>query len=175
MAREIIMGTDSTGERRSEVPVPTLGTEFETSLNDLLVATFDTILKYETQSLATIAEVPVTIAEAHLIACIADKPEEATVSGLAANMQLAAPTITIAVKKLEQKGYVAKVPHGGDGRRWYIRLTDQGRRIDRAHTLFHRRMVRKVAEQFSDQERELLLGVIGRLNEFFQHQTGAVR
>jgi len=143
---------------------------FEESLNDLLVDTFNTILKYEEQSLKAIADIPITIGEAHLLECIARLNNEATVSQIAAQMQLAMPTITIAVKKLESKGYVVKVPWEDDGRRSYVRLTASGEVINRAHTIFHHRMVRNIADQFNEPEKEILLRAVTKLSDFFAHQ-----
>ncbi|MCL2737090.1 MAG: MarR family winged helix-turn-helix transcriptional regulator [Propionibacteriaceae bacterium] len=147
--------------------------DFESKLNDLLVDTFNTILKYESRSLSTVMGVPLTIGEAHMIDCIARLEDQATVGQIAARMQLAMPTTTIAVKKLEQKGYVVKVPSDVDGRRVTVRLTEEGERIDRAHTIFHQRMVRNVASQFEPDQRDLLLTAIGQLNDFFQRQAKA--
>jgi DNA-binding MarR family transcriptional regulator len=147
-------------------------TDFEASLNDLLVATFDTILKFESESLRQIAGVSVTISEAHMLAYIAEQDGKATVSQIAANRWLAVPTVTIAVKKLEKKGYVAKAPSPVDGRRVYIRLTEQGERINRAHTILHQRMVRNISNQFQPNEKDILLSAIKKLNTFFSGLTG---
>ncbi len=142
-------------------------TDFETSLNDLLMDTFDSILKYESQSLKNIAGVSITIAEAHMIANIAKQKGRATVSQIAVDRQLAVPTVTIAVKKMEQKGYVTKVPSADDGRRAYIRLTSLGERIDKAHTALHQRMVRNISKQFQPSEKAVLLSTIRKLSTFF--------
>ncbi|MDR0783041.1 MAG: MarR family transcriptional regulator [Propionibacteriaceae bacterium] len=140
---------------------------FEGSLNDLLVDTFDAILKYESRSLTSLLGGQVTIAEAHMLAYIARQQNQATVSKIAAGLKIAVPTTTIAVKKLQQKGYVTKVPCAADGRRSYICLTKQGERIDRAHSIFHQRMVRSISNQLKPSEKEVLLAVIDKLNAFF--------
>ncbi len=142
-------------------------TEFETSLNDLLTETFDAILKYESESLKNIAGVSITIAEAHMLAYIARSKGQATVSQIAADRRLAVPTVTIAVRKMEQKGYVSKVPSTEDGRRTYIRLTSLGERLDKAHTTFHQRMVRNISKQFKPSEKAVLLSTIRKLSTFF--------
>ncbi|MCL2470791.1 MAG: MarR family transcriptional regulator [Propionibacteriaceae bacterium] len=145
--------------------------DFESTLNDLLLDTFNTILKYESQSLKSIMGVTITIGEAHMLDCIARLGEQATISAIAAHMQLAMPTTTVAIKKLEQKGYVVKAPSVVDGRRVSVNLTEQGQLIDRAHAIFHRRMVLNVSRQIQPDEREVLLEAIGQLNKFFRHQT----
>jgi DNA-binding MarR family transcriptional regulator len=148
--------------------------DFETSLNDLLVDTFYSILKYESAALSKIAGVSVSINEAHMIEFIASCGEQATISLITAQMQLAMPTVTVAVQRLQRKGFVTKVPCQEDGRRSYIRLTEQGERINRAHSIFHRRMVRDVSGQFGAPEKDVLLQAIQRLSDFFKDQTKAV-
>ena len=147
-------------------------TDFETGLNALLVGAFNNILKYEARSLQNISENPVTISEAHMLEYIAKQEGEATVSGIAADLQLAVPTATVAVKKLERKGYVTKAPCAGDGRRAHICLTENGSRVNRAHAIFHQRMVRSIARQFGEAEKEILLAVIKKLGDFFENKQG---
>ncbi|MCL1923644.1 MAG: MarR family transcriptional regulator [Propionibacteriaceae bacterium] len=149
--------------------------DFELQLNDLLVDTFSTILKYEAAALTTFMGVSLTIAEAHMIDAIARLSEKAkaTVSQIAAHMQVAVPTATIAIKKMEQKGYLTKVPSDTDKRSTWIQLTDQGRVIDRAHTIFHQKMVRDVSSEFAPEEQGVLLKAINRLNEFFSQEAKA--
>jgi DNA-binding MarR family transcriptional regulator len=145
--------------------------QFETSLNELLMDTFDTILKYESQSLKRLVGDSITIAEAHMIAYIAGQDGQATVSQIAADRRLAVPTITVAVKKLERKGYVVKVPWPHDGRRSYVRLTEEGERVNRAHSLLHQAMVRNISDHFQPQEKAVLLSAITKLNVFFSGLT----
>jgi DNA-binding MarR family transcriptional regulator len=149
--------------------------DFETQLNDLLVDTFSTILKYEAAALTSFMGMSLTIGEAHMIDAIARLGEKAkaTVSQIAAYTQVAVPTATIAIKKMEQKGYVTKVPSDSDGRSVWIQLTDQGRVIDRAHTIVHQKMVRDVSSQFAPEERGVLLRAINQLNQFFARETKA--
>ena len=148
--------------------------DFEKSLNNVLVDTFNMILKFEESSLKKIASVPVTITEAHMIEAIGTQEnEETTVSGIASILNVSMPTATVAVKKLESKGFIKKVPCPKDGRRTIISLTDAGRKIDRAHQLFHKRMVRNISNQFPEAEKELLFKAITRLSDFFKEKVKA--
>ena len=144
---------------------------FEQSLNSLLVDTFNSILKFEEISLRNILHTPVTISEAHVIEAIGKQGSGVTVSEIASSLDVALPTITVAVKKLESKGLVAKVPCTVDGRRSIISLTDAGKYIDRAHSIFHRRMVRDISRGFLDSEKDVLLGIIKKLGEFFKEKA----
>ena len=145
--------------------------EFELNLNKLLVETFNTILEYEEASLKSLISDPVSVSEAHVIEAVGSKNGEATVSEVAAMLNIAVPTATVAIKKLETRGIVVKTQCSVDGRRAFIGLTHKGKRVDRAHRLFHNRMVRNISGEFSDQEKEILLSAIKKLNEFFVAKT----
>jgi len=148
--------------------------DFEKSLNHVLVDTFNMILKFEESSLKKIASVPVTITEAHMIEVIgAQENEETTVSGVASMLNVSMPTATVAIKKLESKGFIKKEPCAKDGRRTIISLTDAGKKVNRAHQLFHRRMVKNISSQFPEAEKDLLFRAITKLSEFFKEKVEA--
>ena len=147
---------------------------FEFNLNEILVDTFNSILKYEEKSLKRVLSVPVTITEAHMIEAIGrQENKETTVSEIASLLDIAMPTATVSVKKLEGKGYVKKVPCEKDGRRTIVSLTDTGRKIERVHRLFHENMVKNISSQFLDAEKEVLIKAIRTLNEFFRVRVEA--
>jgi DNA-binding MarR family transcriptional regulator len=148
--------------------------DFEKSLNHVLVDTFDIILKYEESSIKQIFSVPVTITEAHMIEAIGTQDnEETTVSEIASLLNISMPTATVAIKKLEGKGYIKKAPCVRDGRRTIISLTDMGRKVERAHRLFHTRMVRNISRQFTDDEKDVLFKALTKLSEFFKDKLQA--
>ena len=146
---------------------------FENSLNRVLVDTFNDILKYEETSLKKISSIPVTITEAHMIEAVGLQENEATVSKIASLLDIARPTATVAVKKLESKGFIKKVPCEEDGRCTIISLTDTGRRIEKAHRIFHEKMVRNISRKFMEDEKEALLKAIKILNDFFKRKVEA--
>jgi len=148
-------------------------TDFEISLNSLLVDTFTSILKYEEMSLRKSFDTPLTIAEAHMIETIGKQESRVSISQIAMLSSIAVPTATVAVKKLEQKGLVEKIPCQTDGRRALVGLTAKGKKVDRAHRIFHEKMTRNISRQFLDSEKEVLLVAIDKLNEFFKHRIGA--
>jgi len=148
--------------------------DFEKSLNNVLVETFNSILKFEESSLKKIVSVPVTITEAHMIEAIGTQEnKEATVSEIASMMNISMPTATVAVKKLESKGFILKAPCIKDGRRAIISLTEMGKKIDKAHSLFHTKMVRNISNQFQGAEKDVLYRAITKLSEFFREKAEA--
>jgi len=148
--------------------------DFEKSLNHVLVDTFNMILKYEESSLKKIVSVPVTITEAHMIEAIGTQEnEETTVSEIASLLSISMPTATVAVKKLESKGFIKKAPCVRDGRRTIISLTEMGKKIEKAHRLFHKRMVRNISNQFPEAEKDILFRAVTKLSEFFKEKIEA--
>ena len=148
--------------------------DFEKSLNHVLVETFNYILKYEEVSLKNFLKISVTITEAHMIEAInAQKNRQTTISELANFLNITMPTATVSVKKLESKGFIKKVPCEKDGRRTIISLTDIGKRVEKAHHLFHEKMVRNISRQYIDTEKEVLLKAVKTLSEFFKDKVEA--
>jgi len=148
--------------------------DFENSLNNVLVDTFNMILEYEENSIKNISSVPVTITEAHLIEAIGEQENKtATVSEIASILRISMPTATVAVKKLESKGFITKQPCTKDGRRTIISLTDAGKKIEKAHNLFHRKMVKNISSQFEESEKETLFRAVTKLSAFFKEQIEA--
>jgi len=145
--------------------------DFEVLLNRILVETFNNILKFEGEALRKLSSDPVTVAEAHLLEAIAQQPDGITVGQLAGRAGITAPTATVAVKKLEKKGLVAKTSSPDDARSSLISLTKRGKAIDRAHQMFHKNMVNTIAEAFAEEEKAVLLKAIAQLNDFFRVRT----
>jgi len=148
--------------------------DFEKSLNTVLVDTFNLILKFEEVSLKKVVSVPVTITEAHIIEAIGMcENKESTVSEIAFLLSISMPTATVAVKKLESKGFITKTPCAKDKRRTIISLTETGKKIDRAHGLFHRQMVRNISNQFQETEKDVLFRAVSKLSDFFKVRVEA--
>lgn len=147
--------------------------EFETSLNNTLIDIFNTILKYEETSLKKISKTPVTISEAHIIEAIAKLGNNAAVSKIASVLNIAKPTATIAVQKLERKGFLMKTPCAEDGRRTIVCLTDAGKKFDKAHGYFHSKMVKNISSQLLDSEKEILIAATSKLRQFFKDKIEA--
>ena len=119
-------------------------------LNHLLVETFNDILKVEEQSLQLAADCPVTVTELHTLDAIGNG-EPRTVTALAAAMRVTVSTMTIAINRMEKKGFVEKVRENTDRRVVRVKLTDTGRTLSDTHERFHSRMARAAAERLAPQ------------------------
>ncbi|MDD2221548.1 MAG: MarR family transcriptional regulator, partial [Clostridia bacterium] len=58
-----------------------------------------------------------------------------------------------------------------DGRRFIITLTELGQKVDKAHKIFHKKMVRNISNGFEENEKELLLSSIKKLSDFFKEKV----
>ncbi len=144
---------------------------FSITLNDLLVNTFHMILKLEEETLKSMSGNKLSISELHMLEAIHRKPEKGrTITDIAQDLSITLPTVTVAINKLAQKGYVRKHKGREDGRTVHVLLTEEGRRAEAAHRFFHRHMVQAVSQNIPQEEREVLLKGLRNLQAFFQKQ-----
>jgi len=144
--------------------------DFGDRLNDLIVRTFHSILKVEERALRESGSTDLSMSEMHLIEAVSLlQHAKATVSDLAAYLDVTLPSVTVAVNKLQAKGYLAKVRATSDARKVYVALTDLGEAVNDYHLLFHQRMVDAISRNFTPQEKGVLLQGVVRLNEFFEN------
>ncbi len=79
------------------------------NLNGLLVDTFRSILKVEEKSIKAMGVNDLSINELHMLEAVGKQgPDGATVSAIAQELDITLPSTTVAVNKLEKKGYVKK-------------------------------------------------------------------
>ncbi len=144
---------------------------FAAALNDLLVSTFNTILKLEEQTIKNMNGSDLSISELHMLEAVHREPVKGrTITDIAQDLSITLPTVTVAVGKLAQKGYVRKQKGREDGRTVHVLLTEAGRRAEVSHRFFHRQMVQAVTKDIPDAEREVLLKGLRNLKTFIQTQ-----
>ena len=144
--------------------------EFKRQLNEILVDTFKVIMKIEEISIKKIGG-DLSVSEAHILETAAKGGDNGqTISAIAENMGITLPSVTIAINKLAEKGYVKKVKSGSDGRRVFVVLTEQGKRMEDAHRYFHERMVRNLSSDLDEEEKNVLYNAMVKLNRFFERK-----
>lgn len=142
---------------------------FSSQLNAILVDTFNNILKFEEDLLKQSTNIDLSINEMHLIEHVGkNKNDGRTISDLAQSLNITLPSVTVAINKLAKKGYVKKEKSLTDGRVVYVRLTDKGLRIDKIHQYFHVKMVKDISKEMTDEEKEVLIHGMEKLNGFFK-------
>ncbi|MPM31537.1 hypothetical protein SDC9_78092 [bioreactor metagenome] len=147
--------------------------DFPHMLNRMLLEVYHNILRVEEEFLRKNNRIDLSIREMHLIECVGmSRTEGKTVSEIADFLKVARPSVTVAVNKLEKKGYLTKQGCSSDGRVVRVYLTREGRKVDAYHRQYHMNMVRAIEAEFAPQEQEVLMRAIGKLNEFFGGESG---
>lgn len=136
-------------------------------LNELLVQTFNDILKIEQKALAESVLNDLSITETHTIEAIG-MYEPKTMSEVAQNLKITVGTLTTAINKLVKKGYVDRTRCEKDRRSVKIGLTRKGKLAYRIHEKFHHDMIKATVEGLSPEEEDVLIRSLEKLNEFFK-------
>ena len=140
---------------------------FEIQLNDILVDLFNRMLRVEERALRSVFGPEVTATEAHILDVIGSRTDRMYVSEIAEALQITVPTMTVALKRLVDKGFVIKTASVADGRRFWVSLTRQGEKIFEVHRMFHKKMIEAATAGLSDMEKAALLSCTKKLRNFF--------
>lgn len=144
---------------------------FAMALNDLLVNTFNSILRLEEESLRRLSDGKLSINEMHFLEAIARGGAGGrSITDIARELSITLPSVTAAVNKLARKGYVVKARDEEDKRMVNVRLSREGQRAEVAHRFFHRQMVHSVSKRHGDDQRKTLLEGLHNLHAFFRSQ-----
>ena len=92
-----------------------------------------------------------------------DEVEPTTVMDLAAHMGVTAATMSLAVDRLERKGYVVRLKDAKDRRRVHVRLTTAGVRVREASSVLDPQRVAALVARLSDEERTRPIEGLGLL------------
>lgn len=148
---------------------PARADDFTVVLNDILVEVYNNIIKLEEQTLKNNGRLNLSINEMHLLEIVGKYSDTGiTISELAQGLGVKRPSVTVAVNKLEKKGYVRKSDCQSDGRVVRVFLTKDGRKVDAYHQYYHRNMVREISSDFTDEEKAHLIKAIKKLNDYFK-------
>ena len=142
---------------------------FLQALNEMLTTTYRSICKVEEIMLRKLSDDALSLHEMHMLECIGKhNGQNVTITDLAQDLDITPPSVTAMVKRLENKGFITKSRSGEDARRVCILLTEQGRRAEVAHRLFHRKMVRAITKDLTDTEREAIASGLQKMNAFME-------
>ena len=137
-------------------------------LNNLLIDAYERVSDMEQHMLIGLEHTDVTISELHIMEYIGVAKEQGrTISDIAVKFSKTPPSITVAIKKLESRGYVEKLKSSKDGRIVRVVLTREGRRVDAAHRYFHRNMGNELLKHMDGEDRTALLKGLNILIDFF--------
>ncbi|TVM15174.1 MarR family transcriptional regulator [Oceanidesulfovibrio indonesiensis] len=86
---------------------------------------------------------------------------------LAQKMGVTTGTLTVQVDRLERAGMVRRRPHQEDRRSILVELTDTGRELFTEHHGLHEQLTRDITAGLTDEERDQLVDLLGRLTREF--------
>lgn len=133
-------------------------------INDLLVAVYDDIIDIEETAIKQGVFSDLSIKEIHTIEQIGMYGSK-IMSELAQAMKVTMGTLTITVDKLIKKGYLERRRSETDRRIVNVLLTKRGKLAYRVHEKFHHDMVKAIVNRFTDEEEEILIRALGKLND----------
>lgn len=108
-----------------------------------------------------------SISELSMLEAINRSPIHGKMVGdIACELMIKPSSVTIAVNRLEKKGYVFRKRSESDGRQVYVNLTEKGRHADRIYKRFRKNMARDILEGMSDCEKLTLIECVERMNNF---------
>ncbi|MGN0145082.1 MAG: MarR family winged helix-turn-helix transcriptional regulator [Clostridium sp.] len=136
-------------------------------INELLVELFNDILQIEEHSLKNGPISDLSITEIHTLEAIGMYSEK-SMSEVAQSLKITVGTLTTAINKLIKKGYVERKRIEEDRRVVLIKLTKKGKLAYRLHDKFHKDMVNTAVEGLDDNEEEILMNSLKKLNKFFK-------
>lgn len=142
----------------------------QAELNTFLVGVFNDILRLEERSLAKGPYKNLSVSEMHLLDAAYSAPADPplTMATLAGKVGVSAGSLTVAVKALEQKGYLQRQRSDADKRRVFVCLTDIARGACLAHQQFHQQMIAGIAETLSDTQLDAFAAALGVLDRYFK-------
>ncbi len=143
---------------------------YEAQLNHFFVTIFNDILRLEEGSLAKGNHSILSVNEMHVIEAVysSETEEKNTMKELSERLMITASSLTIAVKTLEQKGYLIRNRAQSDKRKVYVCTTEIAKDAYQEHLAFHEKLIASVSEQLNEAEIAALTLALGTLHRFFQ-------
>ena len=138
-------------------------------LNRLLVQLYGDILKIEEKSLQEGEFSDLSVTEIHIIEAIGINGSR-TMSEIAHDLSITVGTLTTAINKLIKKEYVERKRIEEDRRVVLIHLTKKGKLAYRLHEKFHNDMINETISGLKEDEEEILISSLERLNVFFKEK-----
>lgn len=139
-------------------------------IDELLSDTFNSILRIEERSLDNRLTQGLTITEVHTIVAVG-LYERNPMNVVAGRLSVTMATLTAAVRKLEQRGFLTRTRDEGDRRKVLLSLTKKGKLVYRAHSLFHKQMVDEALVELTPEEERVLIRALGKVKRFFDERS----
>ncbi|MDF2941594.1 MAG: hypothetical protein K0S01_452 [Herbinix sp.] len=134
------------------------------AINKMLVEVYDDVNHIEEYSIKQGNFSDLSITEIHTVEAVGLYGSK-TMSEISALLEITMGTLTTAVDKLIKKGYMERSRSNTDRRIVNVSLTKRGKLAYRIHEKFHLDMVQAIMLDFTQEEEEILLIALGKLNK----------
>ncbi len=139
-------------------------------LDELLSGTFNSVLRTEEKSLQNKLTEGLTITEIHTIVAVG-LHEVNPMNVVAARLGVTLATLTTAVNKLVDKGFISRTRSEDDRRKVLVSLTKRGKQVYRAHGLFHKKMIDEALAALTEEEERVFVHALAKVKTFFDEQA----
>lgn len=144
-------------------------TGFAAQFNHLFEELYQSVLQTEKHAFPDHSRLPLSASEFCVLERIAQAPDAGvTISDLATQLEVARPSASVAVNKLQQKGFVTKLPSQADGRSILVILTHEGKLACAYHSYCRCQRFLQLSHAYTDEEQTTLLRCMERLKTFLQ-------
>lgn len=137
------------------------------SIDRLLVKLFDHVTDMEGKAVITPQFQDITNNDMHIIEAIGIE-EPRNMSAIAHKMSVTISTLTTNMNGLEKKGYIRRERSLEDKRVVYVILTEKGKKAFYHHRDFHKKMIKALVKDLTEEEMEILYHCLQNLNQFFE-------
>lgn len=134
-------------------------------INELLVEIFHHILSIEGQMLRE-RGVNLSMNEVHVLEAI-QKTDEPTMSHIAKRLRVTVGTLTTAINRLVEKGYVERKREKEDKRKVIVSITNKAYKVLATHDAFHDEMIEAVIQDLKLDENEVLINALKNISTYF--------
>ena len=147
-----------------------MGQNKSRSLNELLVNLFHHVMDIEASAVITEEFKEISNNDLHIIEAVGVE-EPRNMSVIAGKLRVTVGTLTTNMNGLEKKGYIRRERGLEDKRVVYVTLTEKGRKAFYHHRDFHRKMIKAIVKDLSEEEREILYRCLVNLNHFLEPES----
>lgn len=140
------------------------------SINELLVNLFNHVMDMEGKAVITSQFSDITNNDMHIIEAIGIE-EPRNMSVIAHRLSVTVGTLTTNMNGLEKKGYIRRERSQEDKRVVYVLLTEKGKKAFYHHRDFHKKMIKAIIKDLSEEEMEILYRCLQNLNRFLESES----
>ncbi len=137
---------------------------YAAKVNDVLVELFNKVLKIEQLVLQDGEFNDVSITEIHTLEAIGK--DGGSMSEIAAKLGVTVGTLTTAVNKLIEKGYVTRDRSESDKRIVKVNLLRKGELVNRTHRMFHYNMIYSATDDLNEEGKIVMLEALEKVLKF---------